>query len=192
MGLVDQYAGQLRALLPRGKAWGDDPNSFMGKLLLAIAEELARIHTRGKNLVEELDPRTTDELLTDFERVLGLPEDCITLEQTEEQRRDAVVAKMIAQGGQSPQYFIDLAAAMGFTITITEYRPFRVGYSSAGDELTDEEWAFTWKVNGAADVVHYAVAGSPAGTLLAWTDNELLPCTFGKLKPAHTNLIFEE
>lgn len=192
MGLIDNYAEQLRNLFPRGRAWNDDPSSFLYKLRMAIAEELARIHSRSLNLQEELDPRTTDELLSDFERVLDLPDDCITEEQTFEQRRQAVVARLIAQGGASPQYFIDLAAAMGYTITITEYRPFRVGYSSAGDELTDEEWALTWKANGATDVLQHAVAGSPAGTPLAWVDNELLPCTFGKLKPAHTNLIFEE
>ena len=50
------------------------------------------------------------------------------------------------RGGQSRQYYIDVAWAVGFTITITEFEPFRVGSGRAGDYLAGEEWLFYWRV----------------------------------------------
>jgi uncharacterized protein YmfQ (DUF2313 family) len=40
---------------------------------------------------------------------------------------------MTVLGGQSRQWFIDAAAQLGYSITITEYRPFMVGIDRCGD-----------------------------------------------------------
>jgi uncharacterized protein YmfQ (DUF2313 family) len=41
--------------------------------------------------------------------------------------------RMTMEGGQSRQFFIDVAAQIGYTISITEYRPFVVGIDRCGD-----------------------------------------------------------
>lgn len=73
MDLADAYRRALQALLPPGSIWRRDLNGILAELLLAAGDEMARVDARGVDLLNEADPRTTKELLPDFERVLGLP-----------------------------------------------------------------------------------------------------------------------
>jgi hypothetical protein len=60
-------------------------------------------------------------MLTDWERLPGLPDCCDAgIAQTLQQRRAAVVEKLYIMGGNSPQYFIDMMARRGIAITIDE------------------------------------------------------------------------
>lgn len=187
---AEQYANQLRALLPRGEAWRAERGSLMDSLLLAIATEFARIDARGGDLLNEADPRTTVELLEDWERVLGLPNPCITEEQTNAQRRAAVVEKVRRLGGQSVAYFLQVAESLGYDITITEFRPFVAG-SDAGDPLTNGDWIFTWQVNGPeVTTTDFKVGVSAVGEPLRTWGNEELECVINQLKPAHTHVLF--
>jgi len=93
-----QYAAALAALLPPGKAWRT--NGVLSLLLLAAGDEMARVDARGEDLLREADPRTADEILPDFERVLGLPGT-----GTLEDRRGRVVALMIRRQRCRPEDF---------------------------------------------------------------------------------------
>jgi uncharacterized protein YmfQ (DUF2313 family) len=166
------FARMLKALLPRGPVWRLEPDSVITRTLQAIADELARIDARGDDLIEEADPRTTDELLEDWERALGLPSPCITESQTQQERRDAVVGALNTVGGNSVEYFIALAASLGATITIVEDHPFLIGLHGMGDEIGGDEWTFVWHVT--------------APIALSAAQRQLLECTFNRLRPAHT------
>jgi uncharacterized protein YmfQ (DUF2313 family) len=72
-------------------------------------------------------------LLPDWERNWGLPDPCYTEPTTIHDRQLALVQRMTMQGGQSRQFFIDLATALGYSISISEYRPFMVGIDRCGD-----------------------------------------------------------
>lgn len=171
--LVGRYAGLLQDLLPQGKAWPRDADATLTKLLTGLAEELARVETRAQDLVREADPQTTVEMLADWERQLGLPGSCVTVEQTETERRNAVIAKLRHTGGQSRQFFIDLASTLGATITVDEFLVTRFG-DRFGRRFNGPEWAYVWRV--------ISEAAGP---------NELLECTINNLKPAHTLVWFE-
>ena len=187
------YLAQLQALLPQGFAWPRQADAALTKLLLAWADEMARIDGRAADLVEEADPRTTAELLADWERVAGLPDPCVAalgINQTTAQRRAALVAKLTTIGGQSAAYYIALAASLGYTITVTEFSPFQAG-SAAGDALTNDGWQFVWQVNAPeASIVEFAAGRSSAGEPLRSWGNELLECVINRLKPAHTYVLF--
>lgn len=117
------YVRQLKQLLPRGVLWRLDPDSFLSKLLLGIAEELARIDARGEDLQREWSPATATaaECLDDWERVLGLPDPLLENPPTvEADRQVAATSKYVMRGGQSRQYMIDLAASLGFVATIED------------------------------------------------------------------------
>lgn len=115
MGMTaDHYREQLQALLPRGAAWPRDPGAVLTNVLDGIAQEFARVDLRVDNLLEEIDPRTTYELLDDWERVHGLPDPCVTDTLTTDQRRANLVTKMTGLGGQSPVYFMQLMERLGF------------------------------------------------------------------------------
>ncbi len=69
------YARVQQHLLPPGMPWRKDSGGVITKVLLATGDELARVSQRGVDLITEADPRTTDELLEDFETALDLSGD---------------------------------------------------------------------------------------------------------------------
>lgn len=187
----DDYLQQLQNHLPSGPAWPRDVESLTTKILDSFAEEYARIDGRIDNLIDEADPRTTLELLPDWERVVGLPDPCVQAAQTVQERRAALLAKLTTLGGQSIAFFIELAAYLGYTITITEFTPFRAGISRVGDALTGKDWWFAWRINAPATTsTWFRVGQSAVGEPLQAFGNELLECVFNRVKPAHTVLIF--
>jgi uncharacterized protein YmfQ (DUF2313 family) len=62
-----------------------------------------------------------------------LPDPCYAEPFTIDDRHKALLQRMTIQGAQSRQFFINVAAQIGYTITITEYRPFMVGIDRCGD-----------------------------------------------------------
>lgn len=185
------YLSQLQALLPQGPAWPRDADATLTQLLAALAEEFARVDLRAENLLDEADPRTTAEMLSDWERVAGLPDPCVTAAQSTQERRAALVAKFTNLGGQSRQFYIDLAASLGYTITITEFHQFRVGESAVGDALYGDDWVFAWRANAPATTIReFRVGESTVGDPLRSWGDELLECALNRLKPAHTHVLF--
>lgn len=186
---TEDYLQQLQALLPQGPAWSREQDTVLTKLLTAFAEEFARVDLRIDNLLNESDPRTTNELLTDWERVAGLPDLCTGIPATIALRRELLVSKLTNVGGQSRQFFIDLAAKLGYTITITEFKRFRVN-SRVNDPLNDADWTYVWRVNSAQNTVRkFTVAGRVNEPLASW-GNTALECVITRLKPAHTHVQF--
>ena len=189
---AEAYRDALISMLPPGAAWPTDPDSELGKLLLALGDELARIEQRGIDLLNESDPRGTLEMLTDWEGTFDLPDACSGLGVTLQQRREAVTALFTLVGGQSRQYFIDLAESLGFPgATITEFDPHTV------DETVDApiyglEWLHAWQLTAALGDINQFNADSHVGESLGEeTPITRLECVINRLKPAHTVALFE-
>ena len=130
----EDYAVAMQALLPQGQAW---PRAW-DEMLMWVVRGLTRIwgdfEIRASHLLEqESDPRITVELLPDWERNWGLPDPCYTAPQSIAERQQALVQRMTIEGAQSREFFIGIAADIGYTITITEYRPFRIAMDACGD-----------------------------------------------------------
>lgn len=187
----DDYARMLAGLMPHGPAWSDQ---VVAHLVAAWAEELARLDVRIDALIEQADPRTADELLGDWERVLGLPDKCtasIGLSIAERQR--LAWAKLTEQGGQSRAYFIALAERYGESgVTISDgFRPMNCN-DDCNDALYSDADKFVWRVN----------FQHPAANARAMTCNDdcsdalqmyalsLAECPLSERKPAHTILVF--
>lgn len=187
-----EYRELLKALLPPGRAFPREPGTTLDGLLGAMGEELARLDGRGDRLLVEAIPSTANELLPDWERVAGLPDNCSdSLAPTLQGRRADLVTKLASLGGQSRAYLIAVAARLGYVISIEEYRPFRAGLSRANDALTNGDWIFTWQVNGPpVTVTRFRAGQSAAGEPLATWGNAALECRLSQLKPAHTNIIY--
>lgn len=189
------YLNLLQGLLPLGAAWPRDPESVLTKLLSAFAVELARLDQRADDLLEEADPRTTFELLTDWERVAGLPDTCTGEADTLEQRRQELLQRLTGLGGQSRQFFIDLAERLGYPgVTIEEFQPFVCGVSELGvDPLNGgDEVRFNWKVViPAGRVTSFTLGESRCGDSLTDIDRAAdLECLLTLLQPAPGTLIF--
>lgn len=108
-----------------------------------------------------------------------------------EERRDALLGRVTGLGGQSRAYFIAVAAALGYPITIAEPRPFRCGISTVGMGLRDQEWAHCWVVYSAGEAERLFRCGASAvgDPFQSWGE-ALLECVIGRLAPAHTRVLF--
>ncbi|MEJ6817677.1 YmfQ family protein [Pseudomonas sp. LF-5] len=192
MPTAADYLEQLKTLLPPGQAFPREAGTTLHNLLDGMSIELARVDGRGENLPAEANPASTNELLSDWERVAGLPDKCSgVLEETLQGRKNALLAKLSSTGGQSSAYFIELASTLGYTVTIEEYRPFRAGRSYAGDPLTNGPWVFTWLVRAPeSTVISFRAGASAAGERLRTWGNDTLECKINQLKPAHTIALF--
>jgi uncharacterized protein YmfQ (DUF2313 family) len=189
------YARQLQQLLPRGAAFDIQNDSTHAAILLAVAAELARVDARAIDLADELDPRTAFETLTDWERILGLPDECTAgTAQTIAERQQAAAQKLIARGGQTAAFYVAIAAALGYPATVSEYRVARSGTLRSGDRLCGEAWAYAWELivstsNPAPSIV-FRSGISHAGDRLVSRISNALECAINRAKPAHTIVIF--
>jgi uncharacterized protein YmfQ (DUF2313 family) len=206
------YREAFLALLPQGQAW---PRQAMVSVLWQTCDGLCdywgSVDGRAADLLEtESDPRATLELITDWERNWGLPDPCLTSPPTAlNERRLALLTKMTMLGAQSRQFFINLAAAYGYTITITEYAPYMTGVSRVGDQsgiynpgdptryhwqLGPPEMRFCWTIHvSALSLTYFHVNSSQCGIdrLLKIGIASDLECVLGKLKPAHTLIVYD-
>lgn len=189
---TEEYAALLRDLLPPGLAFRREPGTQLEQILLGAAEELSRVEARGDALTDEVNPASTTELLSDWERASGLPDRCAgVLEDTLQGRRAALLAKITSTGGQSIEYFISVAKALGYEITIDEFRPFQAGRSRAGDALYNGDWRYVWRVNAPeTTIIEFRAGRSAAGEPLRSWGNAPLECKINQLKPAHTMVLF--
>jgi uncharacterized protein YmfQ (DUF2313 family) len=129
------YTDSFLSMLPQGQAWPRHaPDSVLVQGITGLCDYWGFVDGRAADLLEiESDPRTTVELLPDWERNWGLPDPCYAEPQTIGQRQLALVMRMTMQGAQSREFFIAVAAQIGYSITITEYRTFVVGIDRCGD-----------------------------------------------------------
>jgi uncharacterized protein YmfQ (DUF2313 family) len=186
---ADDYLSLAQSLLPNGPAWSRQPDSVTTKILAAWSEEFARIEQRIDRLLEEADPRTTSEMLADWERNFSLPDGCLDVGASPEERRRRLTQKVVWQGGQSIPFFIDLVETLGYPgATITEFRPFQAN-SKCNAAINQNGWRFAWRVNvPVAATVRVMNATSPCNSpLRKWGDASLL-CILSVYKPAHTIL----
>ena len=200
------YTQSFLSLLPQGYAWPRHGDSLLVQVCRGLCEYWGFVDGRAGDLLErESDPRSTIELLPDWERNWGLPDPCYTGPLTIHDRQVALVLRMTMLGGQSRQFFYDVATFLGYTITITEWSPFMAGVSNCGDTRPIGSQYFRWYIGPPEMRFYWTV--HVTGARLTWfrsaqgqagVDHHLeiglaedLECLFNRWKPAHTQIIFD-
>jgi len=179
------------AKLPPGWAWVRDPDSNWGRTLTPLAQEQVRFERRAEAMLFEATPSTTVELLADYERVLG-PDPCLAASPaTLQERRASVHLRWTRTGGAARKDYIALAAALGYAITIDEFRPARAGRLRAGQRLRGQRAQWTWRINlPRTRIVRFRAGRSRAGERLMSFGLPWLQCQLSQAVPAHTLLVF--
>ncbi len=188
----EDYADALGGLLPPGRAWPRTTGTVRVAVLRALARSFQRSDSDAQALLVGSFPATATIMLSEWEEALGLPDDCSIGETGGiSDRQRAVLSKLISTGGLTRDYYIRVAEALGYNITITQFRPAMCGMSVCGDSLNGDEWPFTWMINSPLETIKYALAGiSYCGDPLASWGNKQLECAIGKIAPSHLRLIF--
>jgi len=201
----EDYADAMQALLPIGHAWPRDDGSVLMRVVRGLTKIWGNFEIRASTLLErESDPRSTIEMLADWERNWGLPDPCWTTPQTIEARQKFLVQRMTMLGGPSREFFIRIAEELGYTITITEYAPWMFGVSEVG-ETDDGHSYWRWEI-GPPEIRYYWTVHIAGQSVLWWRYGsaiigvdphcrfgraEDLECIFERWKPAHTDVIFD-
>lgn len=191
---VALYLAQLQALLPPGSAWPRDEEATITHILRALAVMLAEAEERTATLLQESDPRTTLELLPEWEAWAGLPDPCmkdsvVTLSE----RRRTLWQHLTGNRGLMLAMFVRLAELLGYTIEILPHgRPFICGFSRCGQKLGGEHadrlvWRVIIKGYRLRDFrVGVSRCGDSLGKIVRADDIE---CVLRRMCPAHTELI---
>ena len=185
----DAYAAQLQALLPEGRAWPRDRDAALTRLMEALARGLARVDRDATMLLDEVRPDTTTNLLSDWDRIMGLPDACSELESGIAQRRAAILEKLVGQPDPTPDAYIETARKFGLTVSIIEHDQTRA--EAIPDLDTDDgRWRFVWWVTVDDDSSRlFSVLSGVSTPLLSYDRNLELECRLQGLSPAHTLLV---
>lgn len=186
---ADDFRNALLRLLPRGPIWSRAPDGIPSLLAGIWAQTFARNSDRATALLVDCFPSTAVELLPEWESSLGLPDPCAGPAATIAQRRAQVVARLSDGGGSSTQYYVDFAAALGYEITIKEFKPSRFG-KKFGDPFGGTDWAYAWQVTSPSLVIVHRKFGAPFGEAFANWGATVVQCELLSRKPAHTILTF--
>lgn len=185
------YGEQARKLLPRGLAWTASKGTNFEGVLRGLGSEVAHADARAGDALLEVDPRTTEEMLADWERILDVPGNCGELAPNVTLRRFQLVTKLTAQGGQTTDYYVAQALALGFQIEIEEFPIFSAGNALAGNAMNTGGAVAAWHVHAPTHTPFLFSAGeSGAGEALYELDTTVLECHLHAIKPAHTVLFF--
>lgn len=114
-------ARMLARHLPDGAAWENkfNPDTNIGKLLIGLASEYFRLSILIEDIADEIDINKANDLIIEWQKSVGIPDDCLPIASTiEDQRRD-IILKLTNYGGiQTSQDFVDLAALFGFNAVV--------------------------------------------------------------------------
>jgi uncharacterized protein YmfQ (DUF2313 family) len=184
-----QYHAQLRSLLPSGPAWDPELVPEIDLVLSGVSVEFSRLDARAADLLNEMDATGVSELVPDWEAIMGLPDTCLGPNPAFEDRRLAVRRRLVAVGGQSRAYFLEIAVSQGYpNATITEHRAPRMGRSRFGAAYFGTWHAqFMWTLNtGGRQRQGRRFGVSYWGERFGANPGNALECLIRRPAPAHT------
>jgi len=155
--------------VPDMTGYFDDDLDIEGKYL-------DNAYYQAMGILDELFPLSSDDLLPTWEGLFGLPDTgSITARQQAVSVKEQVVVSKNSR--LSKQYYIDIAATMGYTITITEGvdHMFIVASTSPPastitGQLYDADDIFEWTIHGTIPLANRPVFEETMNALSpAWT-----------------------
>ena len=206
---LQKYIELFKNLLPFGRLWNPSEQPVFLKFITSVVTEFCRVDDRVDDMRTNLDPTTADEAIDLWQAFLALPDECTPDDQTLEEKQQQIVQKLTNVGGLSKTFYEFIATQLGFPdTTVKNWVNFVAGRARAGDPLTNYwdrhfvagsvagtqlqsiGWMFYFNVDLPASASEHFVAGSVAGDPLRDFSNELLECTFRKIKPSYSGVTF--
>ena len=189
---VEQHTQSFADYLPNGKTFQakNITDSTFRKFLRGLSQEFQRIE---QSLIETSGQHdincAEEEFLSLWERAVGIPDDCFDGGGTIDERRLHVILKLAQMNVSTEQDFVDLAASLGFTITIghpidNAFPPFDIPLTVTGPMAR-----FIWEVAGLGPESFVPPYDIP---LFLDAGTSILICVFEQLKPAMTQIVFLE
>lgn len=182
---AESYAREMLAVMPTGPIWPRDLTGRWGGILLGSADELVRVRTATDVLLRELDPRTTFDMLGDWEQAYGLPDPCVAPPTTVEERRRRLLQLVTMKGSTRPRFLTALAYDLGFDVLLEEFEPATMGVSRTGDTIDGADWRWAILCHAPPTTLYPAYMGeSHMGEYLLDFGEASLECVLRRHIPA--------
>lgn len=188
----EQQADKLATYLPNDRLYQakNRDGSNLRKILLGLAQQWLDFRGLINEVYDEYDPRSTTDLIEEWETFVGIPDSCISNKGTLEERRNNVLLKLAGINATTAKQFENVAAALGYTVTVTNGVDVGTLPATFPVPLVSAATApFVIVVNLDASL---APATFPLSFPISLTSNapKILECFFNKLKPANTVVVF--
>lgn len=164
--------------------------STLRKVLLGLASEWLNFRSKINEVSNEYNPQTTTQLIEEWEAFVGIPDDCIPVASTIEQRRLNVLLKLAGINATTEKQFKNVASILGYNIQVSN------GVATSTFPLTLPFLLISEASAPYTIVVTLPSSIQPNGFALTFpftlTSQQpaILDCLFNKLKPANTQLFF--
>lgn len=164
--------------------------STLRKILIGLASEWLNFRSKINEVSNEYNPKTTTKLIEEWEQFVGIPDDCIPVASTIEQRRLNVLLKLAGINATTEKQFKNIASILGYNIEVSN------GVSTSTFPLTLPFLLISEASAPFTIVITLPSSIQPNGFTLIFpftlTSQQpaILDCLFNKLKPANTQLFF--
>lgn len=188
---IQEQAQSLANYLPGGDVFKakNISTTNLRKFLVGLSGELVTSDGYLRSYSEEIIPDKTVLFINEWEKALGIPDDCFSATGSLNERRTHILIKLASLGVQTSQDFIDLAALFGLVITISSGSSLSIfPFTFPLQFLTAQQTKFTIVVNFNVIVSNTFPQIFP----ITFGDSiiPILQCLFSKLKPANVSLVF--
>lgn len=186
----EAHTNSLAAYMPDGQMFAAKSihSSNFRALLRGFAGELFTAQGYLVSLDQELIPDNTVLFLSEWEKALGIPDDCFKGTGDNNERRRDILVKLASLGVQTNEDFVQLAAVFGVDVTISPLSeeilpPYDVPFNPSA--LPDAR--FILVVEGDNLVTGFPPYNVPFNLE---SGESILECLFKKLDPANCRVIF--
>lgn len=164
--------------------------STLRKILLGLACEWLNFKNKITEVYQEYNPQNTTALIEEWEGFVGIPDSCIAVASTLEQRRLNILLKLAGINATTAKQFKNIAAILGYSIEVSN------GVDTSTFPLTlpfllisEDSAPFTIVITLPASL---QPSGFPLTLPFTLTAQQpaILNCLFNKIKPANTQLFF--
>lgn len=187
-----EHGTSVAHFMPNGLLWSGKYNeqNELKKMLNGFGSECARGELALVELFTQRDINLTEQLISEWESAVGIPDDCFTTDKSLEVRRGQVIIKL----AYSPQIIIEfeeLARLLGYNDVIVRnlgsnrFPRYNVPFCPA----TGTECLFTVEVIGTGVTPRNPPYDVP---FPLFSDSTLIQCVFDKFKPANVLFVYIE
>ncbi len=183
---VSQMATSFANYLPGGKLFiaKNDPLKNLQKYIQGISEEAVRANNLLNAYNEQFYPDKTVDFLEEWERAVGIPDEClVSVGLTIQERRRDVLTKLAGMAAQTAQDFEDVATAFGISSTVVGGKDPLVSPVIVPDKtarftivvifIPPEVFPYTFPFTFGSDQI------------------SVLQCLFRKMAPANCQVLFQ-
>lgn len=185
---IAEHARSLAAYLPNGRVFEakNIDGSNLNQLINGLSGELRKAEGYLLTLEEEYFPDKTVLYIEEWERAVGIPDDCFPGTGTIDERMSHIIAKLSSLGIQTAGDFEALALLFGQVVEVIPLSSLAFPPYSVPFFPTDARSRYVIIVQGVDLVSGVPPYDVPFDLLVGQT---VLECLFNRLKPDNVKLI---